>query len=214
MEASQSAGKRGRPRDPERMRKVLEAAQEQFRLHGYERTSMEGVAHASGVSKVTIYRYFPSKEALFEAAVSLRTDAAFGVERLDSADPLAPRRVLMQVAEGFLQLIRAEDVVCHQRMMIAAATTNPEACQAFYRQGPEKVVSHLATYLQACARAGSLLIEDPLQAADQFLSLYLGSGHCRLMLGLPGPSAGDDARLLQANVDFFLRAYGAPKGEQ
>ena len=63
--------KPGRPRDPERMRRVIEAAAQQFLEQGFERTSMEAVAKASGVSKMTIYSYFPTKSALFEAVLEI-----------------------------------------------------------------------------------------------------------------------------------------------
>ena len=76
--------KRGRPRDPARMQRVLAAAQIQFLQLGFGATSMESIAKASGVSKMTIYNYFPSKEALFESCIASRTDAVFHLSKLYS----------------------------------------------------------------------------------------------------------------------------------
>ncbi|MDH5359903.1 MAG: TetR/AcrR family transcriptional regulator, partial [Gammaproteobacteria bacterium] len=48
---------------------IVQAALELFLQHGYGVTSMENVASEAGVTKQTVYRYFPSKETLFVAVM-------------------------------------------------------------------------------------------------------------------------------------------------
>ena len=50
-----------------RRERMLEAAASVFAEKGYEAASMDDIAHAAGMTKPTFYRYFSSKEALFEA---------------------------------------------------------------------------------------------------------------------------------------------------
>ena len=80
---TQAAKKRGRPRDDElrqrRREEILDAAAGTFAVHGYPSTDMQQVADALDIGKGTIYRYFPSKEKLFLAAVDR------GVRRLHAA---------------------------------------------------------------------------------------------------------------------------------
>ena len=63
--------KLGRPADPEhcarRREEILDAAVQQFALHGYADTDMQEVADSVQIGKGTIYRYFPSKRELFLA---------------------------------------------------------------------------------------------------------------------------------------------------
>src|ERR1700676_1457879 len=63
----------GRPKDeslPERRREeILDVAAKVFAECGYPNTDMDFVAKALRVGKGTIYRYFPSKQELFLAAV-------------------------------------------------------------------------------------------------------------------------------------------------
>ncbi|MDP9173840.1 MAG: TetR/AcrR family transcriptional regulator [Planctomycetota bacterium] len=70
----------GRPKDQalqERRRgEILDQAADAFAKHGYANTDVQWISDALSVSKGTIYRYFPSKEDLFLAAVRR------GVERL------------------------------------------------------------------------------------------------------------------------------------
>jgi TetR/AcrR family transcriptional repressor of mexJK operon len=209
------APKRGRPRDPERLRRVLEAAAKQFTEQGFERTSVESVAQASGVSKMTVYSYFPSKEALFEACIEDRCTGVYDLFLDEQLDPHDPAGALRQVATLFLALMRADQVLAMHRMMFASAGIHPEMCQAFYEQGPRGLVEHFARYLAEATRQGALAIDDPSRAADQFLSMFLGRAHLQALLGLGKPSAAEDAQQISANVAMCLRAWAplaAPAG--
>ncbi|MCK9910872.1 TetR/AcrR family transcriptional regulator, partial [Microbacteriaceae bacterium K1510] len=53
-------------RKAERPSEILEAAFEEFALHGYAATRLEDVAARAGVTKGTIYIYFENKERVFE----------------------------------------------------------------------------------------------------------------------------------------------------
>ncbi|MCC5888804.1 MAG: TetR/AcrR family transcriptional regulator [Gammaproteobacteria bacterium] len=68
-----SSRPRGRPRDPvaqaQREDDLLEAATKVFAEHGFRQTDVQWIADALGVGKGTVYRCFPSKEALFLGAV-------------------------------------------------------------------------------------------------------------------------------------------------
>ena len=55
-------------------RRLLEIAIERFGERGYRATSVSEVARAAGLTQAAAYAYFPSKEALFDAAVD--SDAA------------------------------------------------------------------------------------------------------------------------------------------
>ena len=63
------------PRPPRQRRKharpqeLLDAALELFVQNGYAATHSDEVARRAGVSKGTLYLYFPSKEELFKAVV-------------------------------------------------------------------------------------------------------------------------------------------------
>ena len=50
-----------------RKERILDAAEAAFRAEGFRGTSVEGIAARAGMSKVTVYSYFPDKEAAFSA---------------------------------------------------------------------------------------------------------------------------------------------------
>lgn len=53
----------------ERKQEIIETAMRLFHEKGYEKTSITDIANAVGVAQGLCYRYFPSKEALFDCAV-------------------------------------------------------------------------------------------------------------------------------------------------
>ncbi len=50
-------------------RAILEAAKENFLSEGYVLANMDKISAHAGMTKQTVYRYFPSKAALFEATL-------------------------------------------------------------------------------------------------------------------------------------------------
>src|SRR4051812_17961042 len=73
----------GRPRSEEARRAVLAASAHLVERDGYGTLTMEGIARSAGVSKQTVYRWWPSKaavvlEALNEGAELLAPDPDTG----------------------------------------------------------------------------------------------------------------------------------------
>ena len=91
----------GRPPDaelPERRRaEILDAATAVFSKHGFAAADVQEIAEKTGVGKGTVYRYFPSKEELFLAAVD------HGMRRLKTAVDAAvacTQQPLERIVEG------------------------------------------------------------------------------------------------------------------
>lgn len=88
-------GRRGRKPDPDRAARrrdeILDAAARLFAERGYADTDLDELAARLGVGKGTVYRYFPSKEKLFFAAVDRamqRVLAAVNARVAGETDPL------------------------------------------------------------------------------------------------------------------------------
>lgn len=59
---------------PKKHRRLLESALELIRHRGYKSLTVEEIAAEAGISKVTLYKYYPSKEELFLYCVKILTD--------------------------------------------------------------------------------------------------------------------------------------------
>ena len=208
-DATPAPARRGRPRDPERCRRIAEAARHHFFAHGLERASVDAIAAEAGVSKMTIYSHFGSKEGLFEAVVRERTDRVMGGPAgVQALDPLQPHKSLLAVGEQVLALTRDADELGKFRSVYSAAGAYPEACAAFYRQGAERLITELGGYLGRANEAATMKVKDPRLAADLFLAMFLGDGHIRGLLAQEMPDARENKALVREVVRVFMAAYG------
>jgi AcrR family transcriptional regulator len=111
MPAKATARKpRGRPQDEAlvaaRRQQILDAAAPVFAQHGYGNTDVQFVADALQVGKGTVYRYFPSKEALFLAAVDRgmqRLTERFAADVYTIAEPLERMEQALRVYLDFFR---------------------------------------------------------------------------------------------------------------
>lgn len=71
MDVEHGPRRRQRRKDA-RPSEIIDAGLKLFSENGFAGTRLEDVARRAGIAKGTVYLYFPSKEALFEAAVKER----------------------------------------------------------------------------------------------------------------------------------------------
>jgi AcrR family transcriptional regulator len=89
-------------RDPDRRRKIIEAARRIFARHGYEGASISMIAAETGLTKAALYHHFASKEAIYR--VSSRTGMDDLVTEVEDAlsnaspEPLERLRVYMHAS--------------------------------------------------------------------------------------------------------------------
>ena len=74
METPIAPPRRGRPRSQQAHRALLDAALREFVARGYEAMSLEAIAAAAGVSKITLYRRWDSKLALVREVLQSLSD--------------------------------------------------------------------------------------------------------------------------------------------
>jgi AcrR family transcriptional regulator len=60
--------------------RILDAAMRVFRRHGFRRSSIEQAAEEAGLTRQALYHHFPSKEALFRAAIERLYEKALTAE--------------------------------------------------------------------------------------------------------------------------------------
>ncbi len=180
---------------------------------GFDAASMNDIARAAGVSKGTLYAYFDSKEALFEALIREQRahqperNIAFPTDEPDPAKALAiyGRRLVVKIART--------DALTQARIVAFAAARFPRLGQAFYEAGPLYGAVVLKERLDGFVAAGKLKIDDTMVASRQFVDLCLGDILKRLLfMVVTSLSQEEIDQAVDSSVDMFMKAYGAPKG--
>jgi TetR/AcrR family transcriptional repressor of mexJK operon len=201
----------GRPKDLEKRAAILLAAKRLFTTQGFDGTSMDAIAAAAGVSKLTVYSHFQDKERLFAAAVECVCQEQMPAE-IFLADLKGPiRKQLLAIARAFFSLITSEEALAVHRTIVANARQSPKLAQLFWEAGPKRTQEGFEAFLRDEVKAGKLEIDELHRAASQFFCLLKGECHARMEFGCGEPLTQreiDDH--LNATVDMFLRAY-APR---
>jgi AcrR family transcriptional regulator len=195
--------------DTSKRRQILDGARRVFLSAGFDGASMGEIAKVARVSKGTLYVYFDSKEALFEAlTLEEKAGLAEVLFRLDETDPDV-RAAMRRLGISFLNAMLKPDHISSIRMVIGATDKFPRFGQAFYEAGPRTGVRRLKAYLDAQVAAGRLRIDSTEVAAEQFLGLCSVNLFRRAIFGVE-TDMGEDAiaREIESALQVFFAAYG------
>ena len=172
---------------------ILKAARQVFGRQGPD-AQMDDVARKAGVGMGTVYRHFPTKEALIDALIADRVEqiTAFSTEALEDPDPWhGLRRALWRGAE-----LGARD-----RALTGMFAERPAQMGAAHSQG--RLTENTAELLRRAQAAGSvrpdLVAEDIRMVMCGVMSAMHKTGgpdgwkrHLRLALdGMASGAAGE-----------------------
>ncbi|MEL6103182.1 MAG: TetR/AcrR family transcriptional regulator [Pseudomonadota bacterium] len=187
---------------------VLEGARTVFMADGFEGASVDDIARAAGVSKATLYSYFPDKRLLFlEVAKSeCRHQSLMATDRINEFGP--PREVLGQAGRHFLRFLTSKLGQQIFRMCLAESDRFPEIGQQFYRSGPEVMRAEMVSYFQAAADRDELKIDDFDLAANQFGELCKADIWPRMIFGMQDTVTDEEIdRVVDGAVETFMARY-------
>ena len=181
-----------------RRERLIEAARRVFASRGFEHASMDEIAHAAGAGKPTLYRYFASKEALFEAVFVEALDAL--ERRLSEAEAAGgdPRRTLRRMVDALIPMFREH--VASLRALGDSAGTADRSRRRILRQRAGQIEARLAGVLARGRASGAFHhADDRLTARLIYGMVWSGSG----------AGAWSDSAVAQAIVGLVGGGHGA-----
>lgn len=203
MNAPQPVQKQGRKWD-----QVLEGARTIFMRDGFEGASVDDIVREAGVSKATLYSYFPDKRLLFLEVAKLECQAQ-SQEAISSIEASGDLRKGMTMAARRMVRFFTSDVGMQvYRIVVGESQRFPELGREFHAAGPAVVRDILKQYLQKGIDDGKLDIPDLDLATDQFPELCKAGIHLELAIGLRDSVSDDEIdRVVAGAVDVFLGRY-------
>ncbi|SEL17588.1 transcriptional regulator, TetR family [Roseateles sp. YR242] len=174
-----------------RPQELLDAALALFVEKGFAATRSEEVAVRAGVSKGTLYLYYPSKEELFKAVIreSLGSKIAEGREELDKHQGPMTDLLVWMMREWWarLGLTAAGGIM---KIMLAEARNFPEIAAFYVEEVIEPSCAMLAEVIRRGVASGEFRPVDPDAAVHVLIGPILhlvlhqhSMGACGLELG-------------------------------
>ncbi|NVD74932.1 TetR/AcrR family transcriptional regulator [Duganella sp. BJB1802] len=171
-------GRRGRPANEALGQTIADAACELFVELGFQATTMDKVAQRAKISKLSIYRHFENKEALFSAAIAASCHRFAPQGLFEGVDGSAADQ-LMAVGSSLLRTFLNPDVRRVEAMILADKTNQESLSRLQYEAGPAHVIAQIEALLRRLHAKEVLNVPDPRQSARLFAALLKG---CDLLI--------------------------------
>ena len=186
---------------------LLDAALDLFVEKGFAATRAEEVAARAGVSKGTLFLYFPSKEELFKAVVRENISGRFAewndeFEKFDgsSADMV---RYCMQVWWERIGATRASGIT---KLIISEARNFPDITAFYHKEVIEPGEQLIRKILKRGVASGEFNIPDVDYAVYSIVApmVWLMMMKHSLVPCMPRDHTFDPVRFLQSQVDILI----------
>lgn len=202
---------RPRRRKDARPGELIAAALELFVERGFAATRLEDVARRAGVSKGTVYLYFPSKEELFKQVV--RT----GIVPVLEAGALLLQQhqgscadLLRALLHGWWERIGATSLAGIPKLMMSEAGNFPELARFYHDTVILRGRAIVTEILRRGAARGEFRAVDPEQAIDVVFAPLLLLAIWRYSFGSCCPTAVvDPSRFIDTHVDLLINGLRA-----
>ena len=173
--ATTDTPRRGRPRSEKARNAILEAAAELLLLRGLGAVSMDAVAERAGVSKATIYRWWPSKEML---ALDALVDWA--AARVPTRDTGSLRGDLLALVRPWVREIRRRSFGPVIAALITEAQSDPQFADAYRTHFVEPRRQAMRAAFARARQRGEVPADLQVELA---LDLIYGAVYHRLLHG-------------------------------
>ena len=202
-------GRRGRPANETLGQTIVDAACELFVELGFQATTMDKVAQRAKISKLSIYRHFENKEALFSAAIAASCHQFAPRALFEGVDGSAADQ-LMAVGSSLLRTFLSPDVRRVEAMILTDKTNQKSLSKLQYEAGPAHVIAQIEALLRQLHAKALLNVSDPLQSARLFAALFKGSDLLNIVR-FDEASAEDGNEIesyCRSAVAMFMAAHG------
>lgn len=184
-------------------RAIVSAALAEFLERGFARATMDAVARRAGVAKGTPYRYFPTKEALFEGVV--RQEIAGAVVDVNAANRAPGEKVgafLRRTMSPAMQVVERQGRAALARLVLTEGVRFPVLVEIYRREMFDPLLNQLRNLVRS-ARAEGELKSDTLVNNPELLiaPVWYGIVHNGL---LDRSQPLDIGALFEANLDLLF----------
>jgi AcrR family transcriptional regulator len=203
---------RWRRRKEARPQEILAAALDMFAERGYAATRLDDVARRAGVTKGTLYLYFPNKEELFKAVI--RETLVSELIRLGTASELASGGPSIEGLIADFERLAASPIGAIPKLVLGEAANFPEIARFYLDEVVVRGLGMIRGMLQRGVDAGEFRTIDVEHAACCVVAPLLLAVLWKHSLGPVADNPLDIAALCRAHRDLLLNGLRQRKVSQ
>lgn len=185
---------------------IYHAAVVEFQERGFHDASMDRISENAGASKRTVYKYFESKEKLFQEMMRRHWDRFTESLSVTYAKDKDIRDQLTALGHAEGHLLTDPEVMAMTRLVMSEVLRSPE----LVGENQEKTDFKAAfeTMLRDADADGALDIEDPRLAAEEFIALIKGKAFWPVVFGASVVTTDEMDKIVESSVEMIMSRYG------
>jgi len=196
----------------DRPEQIIKAALEVFGECGLANARLQDIAARAGVSKGTIYLYFPNKEELFREMI--RQTAVAAIERAEQADvPGTPTNQLLAFMRGYWAFVRSPVFITIYRLVLGELHQFPDLARFYAHEVVARGQKLMAGIISRGIDAGEFREIDPMVAARMLVAIIVMNGIWRdEHTGVPLLAHKSDEEVFTELAQFYLHSIAPLDG--
>lgn len=185
---------------------IYHAAVVEFQEKGFREASMDRISERAGASKRTVYKYFESKEKLFQEMMRRHWDRFAANLSVTYEKDIGIRDQLTALGQAEGQLLTNHEVMAMTRLVMSEVLRSPE----LVGENQEKTDFQAAfeTMLREADANGALDIDDPKLAAEEFIALIKGKAFWPVVFGAAVVTGAEMDKIIESSVAMMMSRYG------
>jgi AcrR family transcriptional regulator len=191
---------------------ILSGARRVFLREGFAAASTDVIAREAGVSKRTLYSYYPSKEELFQdvlRGLTIENPQAQVLEFVRGIEPSSQeelREALVGLADKILSTMMDPEYLALLRTIIADSHRFPKLGEIFRSTVPERGIREGSAMIQRSQRKGLLVDGDPEIMARMLMGPLLSYAMIDGLFRPEGQPQPPTKEKIKEIVDLYLKA--------
>jgi TetR/AcrR family transcriptional regulator, mexJK operon transcriptional repressor len=208
MDESLHKRARGRPIDPGKRKAALDATRVIFFESGFEGVTMEGVAAAAGISKITLYKYFGDREELISELIGRES-----VWMEDEIAEITGQQVfeissMVRFGVTLITFLSRPDVMALDARMAQAPKQFRPSVAKYFAAGPARLHAALKLLLASGEASGTFRFDRLDAAIGDLMALWLAIIPLPTRLGLaPPPSPAEIDTGVKRATSLFAKMH-------
>ncbi len=186
-----------------RREQILRGSMKLFAEKGFRGTTTREIAQQLGISEALMFKYFPSKKALYRAIIRKRTDGSeemfFPKEAIQSKDD---REVFRSIASYLIS--KNTDDPTFLRLIQYSALEGHELSKIFFESHSMEKTKLLSKYIRQRIKEQAFQNVPPLLAARAFMGMILYYVQSQELYGLKDHFNFSQKKVVDTFVETFL----------
>ena len=211
--APHPAAPRWRRRADARPAEIFEAALTVFSARGFQAATLDEVAKVAGISKGTLYLYFESKTALFEAMALelMRVPVLAGLDAIAQAP--SAREALLGLMQMMRRMLEDPRRAALPKLIISESAGFPELARIWLNTVIQPVRQRLVEFVERGIASGEFRKVDPWETAKLVIAPFLLTAIWRRTFEALDDRPYDTESLMRHHTEMLLRGLAPASGD-